>query len=295
METDIQNILVTGSSGYLGRTLVHLLKDTFQVKGIDRFPAPTTDFIVDLRDRKQVEKACEKQHAIIHTAALHAPHVHTHSREEYIDTNVKGTLYLLEAALKQGIKRVIYSSSTSVYGNALVNPQEAVWVTETLAPRARDIYDITKLAAEGLCEDVFSPSKLVTLCLRISRFWQEPLPQKLWYRLYRGLDVRDAAAAHVQALSYPAEQFETFNISCDSPFSKEEMPMLLYAPHEIIERKAEKVIPFYREMKWPIPNSIDRVYVIDKAKTLLGFHPTYSYLHLMNDIREATQQEDSFS
>ncbi|MEL6190899.1 MAG: NAD(P)-dependent oxidoreductase [Bacteroidota bacterium] len=290
MKSPIQKVLVTGSSGYLGSTLVSLLKDTYDVTGIDISHSPTTHNLVDLTNKQAVEDACRGQHAIIHTAALHAPHVQIHSKEAFIDTNIKGTLYLLEAAQEHGIRRFVYSSSTSVYGKSLVNPYQAVWVTEELAPRGRDIYDITKLAAEGLCEDLFDASGLVTVSLRVSRFWKEPLPDKLWYRLYRGLDVIDAAKAHEQALQFPTNQYEVFNISGETPFLPDEVETLLHDPTHLLQQKAEELLPFFEEMGWEVPKQIDRVYAIEKAKKLLWYKPTHSYLSLIDEIRRENNQ-----
>lgn len=290
MKSPIQKILVTGSSGYLGSTLVSLLEESYEVTGIDIAPSPTTHKLVDLTNKEAVIEACKGQDAVIHTAALHAPHVHIHSREAFIDTNIKGTLYLLEAAREHKIKRFIFSSSTSVYGKSLVNHHQAVWVTEEVAPRGRDIYDITKLAAEGLCEDFFDTSSMATLSLRVSRFWKEPLPDKLWYRLYRGLDVQDAASAHELALHFSADQFEVFNISGESPFLPDEVETLFHNPTQLLRQKASAMLPFFEEMGWEVPKQIDRVYVIDKAKKLLGYRPTHSYLSLIEEIRKENNE-----
>jgi nucleoside-diphosphate-sugar epimerase len=56
---------------------------------------------------------------------------------------------LLEAALENGAKRFVYTSTTSLYGHAMVSPEKAVWVTERLVPQPRDIYDVTKIAVFG--------------------------------------------------------------------------------------------------------------------------------------------------
>ncbi|MEM8897696.1 MAG: NAD(P)-dependent oxidoreductase [Bacteroidota bacterium] len=290
MKSPIQKVLVTGSSGYLGSTLAYLLEESYEVTGIDITHSSTTHKLVDLTDKQAVEEACKGQDAIIHTAALHAPHVHIHTREEFIDTNIKGTLYLLEAAKEQGIQRFVYSSSTSVYGNSLVNPHQAVWVTEELPPQGRDIYDITKLAAEGLCEDLFDNQNLVTLSLRVSRFWKEPLADKLWYRLFRGLDVVDAAKAHALALHFSPNQYEVFNISGETPFHPDEVETLFHNPSQLLKHKAGEMLPFFEKMGWKIPNRIDRVYDIEKAKRWLGYQPTHSYLSLIEEIRRENNQ-----
>jgi nucleoside-diphosphate-sugar epimerase len=96
----------------------------------------------------------------------------------------------------------------------------AVWVTEDLPTLPRDFYDITRIATEGLYCDFFSPI-LQTTVLRVSRFWDEPLEKKVFYRMYRGVNVRDVAAAHRPALRHHFDAFGLFNISARPAFKKE--------------------------------------------------------------------------
>jgi len=65
-----------------------------------------------------------------------------------------GTLNVLEAAIAGGAGRVIYTSSTAIYGRAIADEDAATWVTEDVAPQPRDIYEITKWAAEQLCREL---------------------------------------------------------------------------------------------------------------------------------------------
>src|SRR5262249_21725364 len=152
--------------------------------------------------------------AIVHTASLHAPHVTSRPMQDFIAVNITGTLRLLEAAAKAQVRRVVYTSTTSVYGFALIpDAEQAVWVTESLRPRPRDIYDITKLAAEELCCHFARESQLPIICLRVSRFYPQPPELMASYRLYRGADVRDIAAAHVLAVTNLEIACDLFNIS----------------------------------------------------------------------------------
>lgn len=73
-------------------------------------------------------------------------------RIDFIETNILGTLNLLEASVKYGIKSFIYTSTTSIYGSSMENKNTAVWVDEKLTASPRDIYDITKWTAENLAE-----------------------------------------------------------------------------------------------------------------------------------------------
>src|SRR5579859_1707683 len=128
-------VLVTGSSGQLGATVAELLSTGHEPVGIDLIPGRWTQRVMSIVDRAAVFEAAREVDAIIHTASLHHPHVATHSRQAFVDTNITGTLNLLEAAVQSSIQRFVYSSTTSLYGEAMVPIGEAVWVTEELVPR----------------------------------------------------------------------------------------------------------------------------------------------------------------
>ena len=270
-------ILVTGSAGHAGRVLIAWLQaEGYAVTGLDRVAGPGTTYTGDLLDRALVARALEGVEAVIHTASLHAPHVPHLSREAFIDTNIKGTLYLLEGCRQQGVKKLVYTSTTSLYGERLEDPEAAVWVTEDLPPIPRDIYDITKIAAEALCRDFFSPGQLQTLVLRVSRFWDEPWADKLFYRMYRGVDVRDVAYAHALALEADFPQFEIFNISAQTIFTPADLRDLRQRPREVLARKIPALLTYYAQHGLEMPLPIDRVYVIDKARRELGYAPRYN-------------------
>jgi UDP-glucose 4-epimerase len=212
-------ILVTGSSGQLGSAIVEQLSHAHEPLGIDIVPGKWTQQVVSTTDRAGIFQVVKQVDAIVHTASLHQPHLETHSWQAFIDTNISGTLNLLEAAIDAGtIRRFVYTSTTSVYGRAMVPVHKAAWVTEELTPQPRDIYDISKLTAKELCRNIVLSTGLPTLCLRVARFFAQTPEQLALYRLYRGVDVRDAATAHVLALTSQEMNFEIMNISAHSPF-----------------------------------------------------------------------------
>src|SRR5579863_8042100 len=100
-------ILLTGSSGWLGQTLVpRLERDGHEVVGLDPVPAPTTSIVGSIADRDCVARAMRdfEVEAVVHSGAIHKPHVETHARSEFIAVNVQGTLNLLEEAVAPGSK-----------------------------------------------------------------------------------------------------------------------------------------------------------------------------------------------
>lgn len=276
------HVLITGSSGKLGHALARRLAgDGHTVTGIDVVPGPYTTHTGSVAEREPVRALMQGVDAVVHTASLHAPHVGQRTRDEFIDVNVRGTLHLLEAAVATGVGRFVYTSTTSLYGHALVPRERAVWVTEALAPRPRDIYDITKITAEQLCLDVAAETGLPVWCLRTARFWDEPMHLQVIYRLYRGVDVEDAVDAHVLALHAPAARGGVFNISARSPFQERDTADLLRDAPAVIRAHHPEAEAVFQSHGVALPRSIDRVYVIDRAEAELGYAPSRNFDHIL--------------
>ena len=281
----MKKILVTGSSGQLGKEIVQQLKQKgYNVLGIDMIEAETTHQLVDIKNNEQIEEITRGMDAIIHTAALHGKHFElNYPREEFIKTNINGTFNLLNASVLNGIRQFLYTSTTSIYGKAMVNPEQAVWVDETLTPDPRDIYDITKLTAEFLCRDYFEKEGIEITILRVSRFLPEDDNTKANHRIYRGLDERDGAAAHILALEKQFKTFEIYNISNESPFQKEDLKALITNPKEVMKQYYPTIEAIFETKGWVFPSKIDRVYSINKAKEELGYKPLYNFSHFISE------------
>ena len=119
----MKKILVTGSSGQLGSTIVKQLRlKQYETVGIDRIESQTTDFLIDIRDKKQINEITKGIDAIIHTAAIHGKHYELKfPREAFIETNINGTFNLLNVCKENGINKFLYTSTTSIYGKSMVN------------------------------------------------------------------------------------------------------------------------------------------------------------------------------
>ena len=270
-------ILFTGSSGpKVGATVAAHLAITQDVMGVDLMSAPHTKYLADIVAVTDWAAYLEGVDAVIHFAALHAPHRETHSRGEFFDTNVHATERLIAAAKANGVKRFVMASSTSVYGRAMRSTEKAVWVTEALTPIAEDIYDETKLAGEALCRYAFTDD-FVTVALRFSRSFPEPLSLMMQYRLHRGVDARDVAAAFSLALTAPLAQFEAFNISGATPFLIDDCDALMRDAPAVLHQRVPDLVDEFAHQGWALPPSIDRVYVIDKARDMLGYKPQYGW------------------
>src|SRR5579864_1085168 len=113
-------VLVTGSTGHLGEALVRRLgEEGHDPLGLDLLPSPFTDAVGSIADRALVRRCLDGVEAVVHAATLHKPHVATHARQQFVDTNVTGTLTLLEEAVAAGVGRFVFTSTTSAFGRAL--------------------------------------------------------------------------------------------------------------------------------------------------------------------------------
>jgi UDP-glucose 4-epimerase len=274
-------ILLTGSSGQLGRAIAECLANDHQVTGVDLLPGPYTHHVGGFTERGTIAPLLEGADAVIHTASLHARHISTHTQADFTQTNVQGILSLLEACRESGVRRFVYTSTTSLYGHSLSAPDRAVWVTEKLVPQPRDIYDTTKIAAEGLCQIFAANHGISCVSLRVGRFFPEPERLVAIYRLYRGLDVRDAAAAHRLALESRLEGYRVYNISARSPFHEDECVELFHDAGKVIRRRCPAAAACFAQRGWELPQRIDRVYVTGKAEQELGYRPRHNFSELL--------------
>ena len=104
------------------------------------------------------------------------------------------------------------------------------------------------------------------------------------YRLYRGVDARDVAQAFELSLTADLAQFEAINISGESPFLEEDCACLRVDARQVLEKRAPELVEAFLSRSWTLPESIDRVYVIEKAKALLGYKPRFGFNELLNDV-----------
>lgn len=270
-------ILLTGSSGRIGAAIGARLALRHRVTGVDRRAGPMTTATVDIRDTTRIAALCRGIDAVVHTAALHVPDLASHGAAEFQSVNVDATRRLLEACGEAGVRRFVYTSTTSLYGDSLLPTDgAAVWVTEALPARPRDVYDQTKLAAEEACRAAMAAG-LACVSLRMSRCFPEDPRLIAIYRLHRGVDSRDVAQAHELALTADLPAFEIFNISAKSPFQPADCRALFADAGSLLADRFAWVRPEFARRGWMLPQSIDRVYVVDKAIDRLGYRPAHDF------------------
>src|SRR5918996_1098417 len=245
-------ILVTGSAGHLGEALMRTLVEAGrQAIGVDIKKSVFTNEVGSITDRGFVKKCMSGVHAVLHTATLHKPHVATHTRQDFVDTNITGTLNLLEEATAAGVQAFVYTSTTSVFGRALTPPTAApaAWVTEDVIPAPKNIYGVTKLAAENLCELFYRIRRLPCLILRTSRFFPEPDDHKETREsyedtnvkvnefLYRRVDIEDVVSAHLLALEKVRSiTFGRYIVSATTPFTPDDLQELHIDAPSVVRR-----------------------------------------------------------
>jgi nucleoside-diphosphate-sugar epimerase len=273
-------VLVTGSSGRIGGAIAARLSLRHAVTGVDRRPGPLTTELTDVEDTARLAQLLPGVDAVVHTAALHVPDLASRSAAEFRAVNVDATRRLLAAAGEAGVARFVYTSTTSLYGDAMLPASgAAVWVTESLVPRPRDVYDETKLAAEEACAAA-ARAGLTCIALRMSRCFPEEPRLVAIYRLYRGVDAEDVAQAHELALAPGMAGYSAFNVSAPSPFAQADCGRLFTdASAVLLERYPWAGAEFARR-GWQLPRSIDRVYVVDRAIAELGYRPLHDFAAL---------------
>jgi UDP-glucose 4-epimerase len=285
-------VLLTGSAGHLGEGLRSSLGQLgHDVVGLDVLEAPQST-VGSIVDRACVRRCMHGVNAVVHAATLHKPHIDSRSRQDFLATNITGTLTLLEEAVAAGVERFVFTSSTSAFGRALVPPPgaPAAWITEEVADAPRNVYGVTKSAAEDLCELVHRDHGLAVVILRTSRFFPESDDReevraaysddnaKVNELLYRRVDLEDAVSAHRLALERAPEiGFGRFIISATTPFSREDLAELRIDAPAVVRRLCPDYEGVYAELGWAMFPAIERVYVNDRARRDLGWEPRHDF------------------
>ena len=289
---------MTGSAGHLGEALVRTLRASgCDVVALDLIDSPSTDVVASVTDRFAVRSAVRGADAVLHTATLHKPHIGSHPRAAFVETNVTGTLVVLEEAAAAGVGAFVYTSTTSAFGRALVpaDGEPAAWITEDVVPRPRNIYGVTKVTAEDVCELVARDTGLPCLVLRTSRFFPEQdddghvragyddANTKVNELLYRRVDLADVVTAHEAALAAaPRLRFGRYVISATTPFARTDLAELRRDAPAVVRRLFPEHAALYERLGWRMFPRIDRVYVNDRARADLGWAPRYDFRHALD-------------
>jgi UDP-glucose 4-epimerase len=291
--------------------LVRTLKATnHEVIGVDIVPSDFTNLVGSIVDRDCIKRCLKGVDAVLHTATLHKPHVITHGRQSFVDTNITGTLNLLEEAVSAGVGAFVFTSTTSAFGGALTPPAEApaAWVTEEVTPVPRNIYGVTKTAAEDLCELFHRNHGLACLVLRTSRFFAEEDDRKETREsyedsnvkanefLYRRVDIEDVVGAHLLALEKaPSIGFGRYIISATTPFTRDDALDLRANAPLVLKRRVPEYEAEYARRSWRMFPSLERVYVNERARNELGWRPQYDFGYVLARLRAGADPRSPLS
>ncbi|MGO4129039.1 NAD-dependent epimerase/dehydratase family protein [Inquilinus sp. YAF38] len=270
-------IVVTGSAGYLGSRIVTSLLCGGPVAGIDRAEAPTVTHRADILDGVTLRRAFRGARAVIHTAGLNGGPAGPGLTGEIRRINVGGTEAVVAAARDAGVRRLVLTSTTALYGGAIRDAGTAVWVTETLPAAPETPYEASKRDAEALVLAAAGSFPDGCLILRCGRFFPAPANEIVNDRLYHGVDPRDVAAAHILAAERPGGDTAVLNIAAASPFTPEDCGQLRRDPLSALRRHHPFVEGAYRQLGWRLPATIDRVYAIDAARRTIGYTPQHNF------------------
>lgn len=215
-------------------------------------------------------------------------------------TNITGTLNLLEEATLAGVCSFVFTSTTSAFGDALTPPLEApaAWVTEDVTPVPKNIYGVTKCAAEDLCELFSRNQRLPCLILRTARFFPEEDDSQATRQrytddnikanefLYRRVELADVVSAHLLALEKaPVIGFGRYIISATTPFTRDDLlPLRTNAP-DVVQRLFPDHVAEYARRGWQMFPGIERVYVNQRARKDLGWRPHYAFRQVLDSLK----------
>ncbi len=296
----MERALVTGGCGFIGSNLAEeLLKRGFSVRVLDNMSTgkkenirPFADNVEliegSITDTAVVMEACKGVSYVFHQAALPSVPRSIENPALSNDVNINGTLNLLMASKKHKVKRFIYASSSSAYGNSPALPKKEDMKPEPLSP-----YAVTKLAAEHYCKVFYSVYGLETVCLRyfnvfgpnqdpdseysavIPKFIKKALNGERPVIFGNGEITRDftfvanVVEANILAMSAENAAGQVFNIATGKRISLNELAK------KIIKLSGNSFEPIYaEERKGDVKHSLAD---ISKAEALLGYKPRVDF------------------
>ena len=285
-------LAITGSAGHLGEGLMRTCDARgLAARGTDLVASDFTQTVGDLADPKVAARATDGCRAIIHTATLHKPHVATHTRQQFVDTNITVILALLEQAKRLKVP-FVFCSTTSAFGAALSPPQDApaAWITEAITPVPKNIYGVTKTSAEELCHLFARKMDVPVVILRLSRFFPEPdddpRRRKAWPDTlaklnefaFRRIGLEDAVEACLLAVkAAPRLGFARYIISGPTPFKPSDCTALRRDAPGVLEHRVPGATKALAALGWQFFPTLDRVYNSAAAQRDLSWGPKQTF------------------
>lgn len=286
-------VLVTGAAGTLGTALLpRLAAAGHELVALDmrHGSGPARWTVADLRDADAVGRAADGVDIVVHTAALHGIHLARHSPREFYDLNLTGTFNVWQAAVRNEVRGVVFSSTMGVYGETRrsAGDDDVAFLDEELPLRPGDIYGWTKVAGEELCRYHLREHGIPSVALRYGMFVPEPFFRYGIRLLYGGVhedDVAEAVMAAVGALERGAIQHEPFNVEAPLPFTPEDATDLRRDPLVALERHFPGAAGLLRERGVRSLKPITEVFPVSRLEARLGFRPGHDFGAWLDELR----------
>ena len=297
------HVLITGADGFIGSHLTEaLVRQGHSVRAFVMYnslsswgwldycaPEVAGKFQVfagDIRDSHGVKAAMRGCEAVLHLAALIAIPYSYHSPDTYVDTNIKGTLNMLQAARELGVKRVIHTSTSEVYGTAQFVP-----ITEAHPLNAQSPYSATKIAADQLANSFYASFGLPVVIARLFNTYgprqsARAVIPTIITQIASGLhkiklgavsptrdfnNVQDMVAGFIAVLNSDQGQGEVFNFGSNFEISIGDTARLIA---EVMNTEIEIITDEARIR--PNNSEVERLWADNsKASQLFGWQPSY--------------------
>jgi len=243
----------------------------------------------DVRDLEALRKTARGCDAVIHTAALLDRFIGKRPRSEFFEINVTGTDNVFQAALDAGVQRVVYSSSTEVYGT-----QWAQWGAQVLDEQSRvnpeTIYGLTKYMGETLALHYARYHDMKVACMRYMTFNEKP-PERLGLGLVaRYLWVRDVAEANFACVESELVEDDIFCIGPLTPLKQVDVVEAVWNPEAVLERYWPGSVELLKRAGVKIrPNQLYPIVSIRHAMRILGWKPSYTFSDYLEHLRRTLE------
>jgi nucleoside-diphosphate-sugar epimerase len=296
-------VMITGAAGLCGKAIAPILANRYGYDVIAsdmKNPDNNFPFVpCDIRNPEEVEKAIKGKDIdfIIHLATLQPG---LGPSDMSVDINVKGTCNILESALRNGVKRVVFTSSVWA---ASRGPSAAYQpIDENIPCTYEDMYDITKHIGEELCQYFYTKYGLSTVAFRFCGY--DPIEgfssngDIIWDKInlkalagrYLGMGSKltnawDLTQAFKAAMENKDIKQALFLIGVGAPFVREDAEGLKKTPLVVLEKYYPGCSGFFNEIGLNVP-SIPFWYNAKKAEKYLGFTPRFTLQDVMNQYYE---------
>jgi dTDP-glucose 4,6-dehydratase len=301
-----KNILITGADGFIGSHLTEaLVRKGYNVKAFTYYnslnswgwldhcaPEIKGQFEVvsgDIRDPHGVKSAMKGCDSVLHLAALIAIPFSYNSPDTYVETNIRGTLNILQAARETGIRRIIHTSTSEVYGTAKFVP-----ITEDHPLQGQSPYSATKIAADQLAFSFYSSFDLPVVTLRPFNTFgprqsaRAVIPTIITQMLNGSRQIKLGAVSPTRDFSYVQDTVAGFLSALDSDSGLGEVfnlgsnfEVTIKETAQLIAKELDTAIEIYSdEARFRPDNSeVERLWADNsKAKTVFNWEPKYAGL-----------------